>query len=72
MPAEKWLKYILDHPEEDWDWDEISENPNVTLDMVERHTELPWSRHLYDMVRNRIHTDNPKTRIGTVEKKVLR
>ena len=40
--SEKFLNFILSHPEKDWDWREISRNPSITLNEILSHPELKW------------------------------
>jgi hypothetical protein len=40
---QKWFQYILDHPEKDWNYGCLSENPNLTWEMVQTHPEKPWN-----------------------------
>jgi hypothetical protein len=36
MPK-RWIDYILSHPDKDWDWCQISINPNVEFEDFEAH-----------------------------------
>jgi hypothetical protein len=40
--CENWFRYILDHPEKPWDWYWISQNPNITWDIITTNPEKPW------------------------------
>ena len=40
--CEQMMKLIEKHLEKDWDWCELSCNPNVTIEYVEKHPENPW------------------------------
>ena len=31
------------HPELPWDWDGVSQNPNITFKYLEQHLEKPWN-----------------------------
>lgn len=37
----EWFQFILDHPEKDWDWDFIQENPNLTWEIIQAHPHIP-------------------------------
>ena len=37
------LQYLLEkYPNKPWDWDSISENPNITMDIIEKYHDKPW------------------------------
>ena len=36
-------KLIEKYPDKDWDWDELSRNPNITLEFIEKHPKKPWN-----------------------------
>jgi hypothetical protein len=33
---------VMNHPNFDWDWSAISQNPNITTDDIEQNPDLPW------------------------------
>ena len=35
----KWFQFILDNPDKDWHWFYLSENPNVTWEIVQNNPE---------------------------------
>ena len=39
----KWFQYVLYHPDKPWDYDWLSKNPNITLDIVQNYPNKPWS-----------------------------
>ena len=41
------IKDVLDHPDENWNWDELSENPGIQLQDIINHLDLPWSWNGY-------------------------
>lgn len=41
--GEKMLEYILRHPTKPFDWAGITCNPNITFDIVEKYSDIPWS-----------------------------
>lgn len=49
MPK-RWIDYILAHPNNDWDWYQISINPNVEFEDIEAHPECPWD--YYSLIAN--------------------
>ena len=38
----KWFQYILDNPEKDWDYSFLSENPNITWEIVKANPDIDW------------------------------
>ena len=36
-------KLILKYPEKPWDWEWISQNPNITMEMIEKYPEKSWN-----------------------------
>jgi hypothetical protein len=44
--SERWFQFILNHPEKDWDWKELSANPNITLEIIEKYIDKPWNWYL--------------------------
>jgi hypothetical protein len=34
---------IQNHPDKLWDWYGISENPNITWEIIQNHPEKPWN-----------------------------
>ncbi len=38
---------VLNNPRENWDWTELSSNPNISREFVEANPELPWA---WDMI----------------------
>ena len=37
------MEMIEKHPDEDWNWNEISSNPNITMEIIENNPENPWN-----------------------------
>ena len=60
--SNKWFQFILDNPDEFWDWYELSRNPNLTWDIVLQNPDNQWdwvglSRNpnlTWDIVQNTI------------------
>ena len=58
-------KLIYKYPDKLWNWQWLSENPNITMDFVERHLDKPWNwnwlsenQHItMDFIER--HPDNP-------------
>lgn len=48
----KWLKYIVDHPEIKWDWNAIATNPNIHIDDFLENPHLPWNINWLTRNRN--------------------
>ena len=38
----EWFKFIKEHPDKDWDWDIISQNPNITWDIIQNNLDKNW------------------------------
>jgi hypothetical protein len=36
------MEFILKHPEYNWNWWNVSMNPNVTMEFIEKHPEYDW------------------------------
>ena len=36
------MEFIENNLEYDWDWNEVSYNPNLTIDFIEAHSEYDW------------------------------
>ena len=39
---EKFWKFIENHPDKPWKWNWLSQNPNITFDIVLAHPDKPW------------------------------
>ena len=37
------IKLIEKYPEKNWDWNNISSNPNLPIDYIEKHPEKDWN-----------------------------
>ena len=36
-----WFQFILDHPDKDWDWYDLSK-PNISWDIIQAHPDKDW------------------------------
>ena len=36
------MKFIISHPEYNWNWHYVSRNPNVTMELIESHPKYNW------------------------------
>ena len=36
------MKDILDNPDKDWNWINISRNPNITMKIINKYPDKPW------------------------------
>ena len=59
---ERWWQFILDNPDNPWEWTGISLNPNLTMDFINVNPDNPWkwraiSENLSITIRDII--DNP-------------
>ena len=39
---DKYWQFIIDNPDKPWDWDYISENPNITMKDILDNPDKPW------------------------------
>jgi ankyrin repeat protein len=40
--SRKWFQYILDHPEKRWSYEGLSDNPNITWEVVQENQDKRW------------------------------
>ena len=45
------MEIIQKYQNKPWDWERISENPNITMEIIEKYPINPWS--WYGILRNR-------------------
>jgi hypothetical protein len=43
---------INNNPDKPWTWDEISCNPNITMEMINNNPDKPWD--WWDISRNKL------------------
>ena len=43
VPQTELEKLLLKFPDKPWNWDYISCNPNITMEMIEAHPNKPWN-----------------------------
>lgn len=60
--SQMWFQFILDNPDKNWDWFELSANPNITLDIVYGNPHINWnykqiSKGIY--ITQHLIRDNP-------------
>ena len=41
--SEKWFQFVKDNPNKKWDYYELSENPNITWEIVQANPDKPWN-----------------------------
>jgi hypothetical protein len=41
-----WFQYVLEHPEKPWSWSALSNNLNVTPELVAAYPDNPWHHEL--------------------------
>lgn len=41
--SRKWFQYILDHPDKSWHYCVLSENANITWDIMQANPDKPWN-----------------------------
>ena len=39
---EKLIKLTEKYPDKNWDWNRISNNPNITIEVIEKYPDKPW------------------------------
>ena len=39
---ELYFSFIIENHDKDWDWGKISNNPNITWDIIRDNPEKPW------------------------------
>jgi len=39
---EHWFQFILRNPDKPWDWYCITNNENVTLELIDKYPDKPW------------------------------
>ena len=42
LPQTELEKLLIKYPDKPWDWEQISANPNLTLDLIDAHPDKPW------------------------------
>ena len=42
-----FFKFIENHSDKPWSWNGLSENPNITWDIVEANPDKPWNWNLF-------------------------
>ena len=40
--SNKWFQFILENPNKPWNWNSISQNPNITMDIIRENPDKPW------------------------------
>lgn len=50
--SNQWFQYILDNPNERWDWYGLSKNPNITWDVIINNFNKPWNMYAICMNPN--------------------
>ena len=43
--SDNYWQFIIDNPDKDWNWNLISENPNITWEIIQNNSDKPWSRN---------------------------
>ena len=59
-----YWNFIASHPEVDWDWEIVTQNPNITSEIVANNLSYPWdfeyvSSNLMDNITAQMIIDNP-------------
>ena len=39
---EKFMKLIEKYPDKEWNWKEISHNPNITMEIIDKYHDKHW------------------------------
>jgi hypothetical protein len=37
------MEFIEKYPDKPWNWNSISYNPNITMDIIEKYPDKPWN-----------------------------
>ena len=40
--SKHWFQFILNNSNKPWDWDYLSENPNITWEIIQANPDKPW------------------------------
>ena len=40
--GEKFIKFVKENPNKYWNWHGISQNPNITWDIIKSNIDKPW------------------------------
>jgi hypothetical protein len=48
--AVEWFQFIVDHPWMEWDFDQLSRNPNVTWEIVEANLSKKWNYSVLGLI----------------------
>ena len=48
----QWFQFILDNPDKPWNWYGISQNPNITWEIIQENPDKPWEWGLNGISRN--------------------
>ena len=43
--SQYWFQFILDNPDKDWDWSNISHNLNITWEIIQQNPNIHWDRY---------------------------
>ena len=41
-----YYEYVLETPTKKWNYDTMSQNPNITMKEIDNSTHLPWNYHI--------------------------
>ena len=41
--SQQWFQFILDNSDKPWDWNLLSENPNITWEIIEANHDKEWN-----------------------------
>ena len=62
-PSESWFDYIKETPHKDWNYYALSQNPNITWEIVAANPDKAWKYWL--LSQNRISWQPTQTKNGT-------
>ena len=42
-PSKRWFQFIINHPKYSWNWNRLSQNPNLTMGIIKKYPDKPWN-----------------------------
>ena len=65
-----WFQFIEKYPDKPWNWNWISQNPNITMEMIEKYPEKPWDWS-YGISRNTFKKNKEQFEMRTLNQKFI-
>ena len=51
--SEKWFNFILKHRNKQLNWSNISNHPNLTMEMIQNNLDIPWEWYFISLNKNK-------------------